>query len=177
MTEEDRRCYRLLVLKDRKQHHNQIFGEISRVGTAITNYARSVIQVSSLPEAHFGLLKFTLALLHSLYSSYCHAVPPGSEGDSAKANSFLLCFFFTVNCQKWWEHVNAHHIRTLLFNSPEWGFMLPWELDPLSMKVKIFNALSPARLLNNLLLRSFMGSNDQPFSPVWSSSICKVPWR
>lgn len=74
VTEEDKRCCRPLVQRDRKQCHNQVFGEISRVGSAMTSYARSVIRVCSLPEAHYGLLKFTLALLQSLYSSYWHTV-------------------------------------------------------------------------------------------------------
>lgn len=74
VTEEDRRRCRPFVPKGRKQCHNQIFGEISRVGSAMTSHARSAIQVSRLPEAYYGLLKFTLALLHSLYSSSCHTV-------------------------------------------------------------------------------------------------------
>lgn len=74
VTEEDRMCCRPLVPKDRKQCHNQVFGEIRRVESAMTSHARSAFQVSSLPEAHYRLFNFTLALLHSLYSSYSHTV-------------------------------------------------------------------------------------------------------
>lgn len=72
VTEEDRRSCRPSVPKDREKCHNQILGEISRVGSTMTCYAKSVIQLSSLPEALYGLLKCTLVLLHSLYSSYCN---------------------------------------------------------------------------------------------------------
>lgn len=74
-----------------------------------------------------------------------------------------------------WKHVNHHHIRTLLFSSPKLGFMLPWGSDPLSVKRKTVNALSTVRLLNSLLVQSFTGCSDQPFSPVWNRNNFEAP--
>lgn len=82
--EEDRRFCRVLVPGGRVQCHSQIFSEISRVGSAMTGYTGSAIQVPVLPGTPYRALKLTLTLAHSLYSSYCHTGSLQTGGKHSK---------------------------------------------------------------------------------------------
>lgn len=94
VTDEGRRCHMLSVPKDREQYHNQTFSEISRVGSTTPCYATSAIQISSLLEARYcWLLKFTLAVLHSLHSSYCHIVSLQAARDEQQRQTLSFCAF------------------------------------------------------------------------------------
>lgn len=129
---EDRRFCRVLVLRGRVQCHSQIFGEISRVGSAMTGYTGSAIQVSSLPGTPYGALKFTLTLAHSLYSSHCHtgSLQTGREAQQRQTSS-LSCTFSSQGAARSGGNLNSHQTRTPLFHMPKWRFMLPWGSDSL----------------------------------------------
>lgn len=131
-----------------------------------------------LPGTPYGVLKFTLTLPHRLHSSHCHSGSFQTGGETQQRQTpSLSCTFSSQGTARSGGNMNSHHTRMPLFHLPKWRFMLPWGSDFLKHIKKIVNAISPARLWNNLLFWLILDSNYQPCFPVWSSRICKTPWR
>lgn len=129
---EDRRFCSVSVPRGRVQCHSQIFGGVSRVGSAMTGYIGSAIQVSSLPVTPNGVLKFPLTLAHSLYSSHCHTGFLQTERETEqRQTSSLSCTFSSQGTARSEGIMNSHHTRTPLFHLPKWRLMLPWRSDSL----------------------------------------------